>query len=82
MTYVDASVFRENLSELLEETIRHDEPLTISAEDGNAVLLSERDYNGLIETLYFYSIHGMEERIVDGINTPIDECIPEDIVAW
>lgn len=50
MTYVDATVFREKLSEFLEQTIRHNESITIRTKNGNAVLLSEEVYNGLIET--------------------------------
>ena len=82
MTNVNATNFRKNLFGMLEQTIRYNEPVNISTKEGNAVLLSEEDYNGLIETLYLCSIPGMEEKIVEGINTPIEDCIPEDEVEW
>ena len=82
MTNVNATNFRKNLFGMLEQTIKYNEPVNISTKEGNAVLLSEEDYNGLIETLYLCSIPGMEEKIVEGINTPIEDCIPEDEVEW
>lgn len=39
-------------------------------------------YNNLMETLYFTSIPGMKEHIVEGLNTPVSDCILEDEVEW
>lgn len=74
--------FRKHLFGLFEQTIKFNEPVNISTKDGNAVLISEDDYNGLMETLYLTSNPIMKEKIVDGLNTPLDECIPEDKVQW
>ena len=48
--------------------------------DVNEVIDSEEDYNGLMETLYLSSIPGMKEKIVEGLNTSIEDCIPENQV--
>ena len=48
--------------------------------DVNEVIDSEEDYNGLMETLYLSSIPGMKEKIVEGLNTSLEDCIPEDQV--
>ena len=74
--------FRKNIFGLLEQTIKYNEPVNISTKDGNAVIISEEDYNGLMETLHLSSIPGMKERIVEGIKTPVSECIPENEVKW
>lgn len=74
--------FKKNISGLFEQTIKYNEPINISTEDGNVVLLSEDDYNNLMETLYLTSIPGMKECIVEGLSTPISDCIPEDEVEW
>lgn len=74
--------FRKNIFMLLEQTIKYNEPVNISTKDGNAVILSEEDYNGLMETLYLSSIPGMKEKIVEGLNTPLEDCIAEDKVSW
>ena len=44
--------FRKNIFELLEQTIHYNVPVNISTKAGNAVLISEEDYNSLMETLY------------------------------
>ena len=74
--------FRKNIFGLLEQTIKYNEPVNISTKDGNAVIISEEDYNGLLETLYLNSIPGMKEKIIEGMNTPLDECISENEVEW
>lgn len=74
--------FRKNIFTLLEQTIKFNEPVIVSTKDGNAVIISEDDYNGLMETLYISSIPNMKEKIIEGLNTPISECIAEDEVEW
>ena len=74
--------FRKNIFGLLEQTIKYNEPVNISTKDGNAVIISEEDYNGRMETLYLNSIPGMKEKIIEGMNTPLDECISENEVEW
>lgn len=74
--------FRKNIFGLLEQTIKYNEPVNISTKDGNAVIISEEDYNDLMETLYLNSIPGMREKIIEGRNTPLDDCIPENEVDW
>ncbi len=82
MINTNATNFRKNMFNMLEKTIKYNEPINISTKDGNAVLLSEEEYNGLMETLYLSSISGMKEEIIEGMNTPIEECIPSDEVEW
>jgi len=74
--------FRKNIYNVMEQTIKFNEPVNISTKDGNVVMLSEADYRGLMETLYLTSIPGMKDKIIDGMNTPLEECVPEDKVEW
>ena len=74
--------FRKNIFELLEQTIKYNEPVNISTKAGNAVITSEEDYNGLMETVYLSSIPQLREQIIEGLHTPLDECLPENEVHW
>ena len=74
--------FRKNIFSILEQTIKYNEPVNISTKLGNAVIISEEDYNGLMETLSLSSIPNMKNKIIDGLNTPLDECLAEDEVEW
>ncbi len=72
--------FRKNIFSILEQTIKYNEPVNINTKDGNAVIISEEDYNGLMETLYLSSIPKLKEDIIEGIKTPLSECVPENEV--
>lgn len=82
MLHVNVTNFRKNIFGLLEQTVTYNEPVNVSTKSGNVVLLSEDDYNGLMETVYLMSIPGMKEKLVEGKNTSIENCIPEDEVEW
>lgn len=82
MVNTNATNFRKNLYGILEQAIKFNEPVNVTTKDGNAVLISEEEYNSLMETLFLCSIPGMKEKILDGGNTPVAECIPEDEVEW
>lgn len=66
--------FRKQIFELIDQTVKYNEPINISTKNGNAVLISEEDYNNLVETMYLNSIPGMSEKLQDGIETPLEEC--------
>lgn len=74
--------FRKNIFKILEQTIKYNEPVNISTKEGNAVVLSEEEYNGIIETLYLSSMPETKEKIVEGLNTSLDDCISESEVEW
>ena len=80
MTNINVTNFRKNIYELLDQTIKYNEPINISTENGNAILISEEDYNNLMETLYISSIPGLKEDIIKGMKEDIDECISEEEV--
>ena len=63
MTNVNITNFRKDIYELLEQTIKYNEPLNISTKNGNAIVISEEDYNNLIETLYISSVPGLKDKI-------------------
>ena len=82
MINVHVTNLRKNLYGILEQTIKYNEPVNISTKNGNAIIISEEDYNGMVDTLYLSSIPGMKEKIMEGMDTPLDECIPEAEVEW
>jgi prevent-host-death family protein len=65
------------LGKLIKETASEHEPIFIRGKDASAVLLHEDDWRAIQETLYLLSIPGMRESIVEGLETPVDECSEE-----
>ena len=74
--------FRKDIFNILERTVKYNEPVNISTKEGNAVMISEDDYNGLMETLYLSAMPEQREKIIEGLNTPLDECLQENEVEW
>ncbi len=74
MKTVNATQARQDIYNLIDETILNSNPIQITGKRGNAILISESDWDSIQETLYLSSIKGMEESIVEGLNTPIEEC--------
>ena len=66
MTLMNVTNARKNLYKLIEEVNNNSSPVTITnSKSGNAVLMSEEDYNALQETIYLYSVPGLVESILD-----------------
>ena len=82
MLNTNVTSFRKDIFNILEQTIKFNEPVNVSTKDGNAVVISEEDYNGLMETLYLSSAPSVKESIVEGLNTPLSECVAESEVEW
>lgn len=62
MPITNATSLRKDLYKTLEEVIRYNEPVTVTSKSGNAVILSESDYNSLVETVFLMSQPGLMEE--------------------
>ena len=77
MTTINATKARAELYKLLEQVAENHEPVHITGRRGSAVLISEEDWRSIQETLHLLSIPGMRESIIEGMNTPVEECAEE-----
>ena len=77
MTTVNVTEARANLYKLIDDASVSHEPVVITGKRGNAVLLSEDDWNAINETLYLLSVPGMRESIIDGMQENLDETSTE-----
>ena len=73
MASISATEARKRLYALIDEVGDSHEPVQITGKRGNAVLLSEADWNSIQETLHLVSIPGMRESILEGLATPAEE---------
>ena len=55
MSVTNATALRKNLFGTIENVVVYNETVTITSKSGNAVLISESDYNALMETVYLMS---------------------------
>ncbi len=82
MNIITASEARANIFRLMDEVAQTHQPITITGKRGNAVLVSEDDWQSIQETIYLSAIPKMVESIVAGINTPVEECAGSDKLKW
>lgn len=73
MTNTNTTNFKKNMFDYLNQAIMFNDVININTENGNAVILSEEDYTGMVETLYLMSVPGMVESIKKSANEPIEE---------
>ena len=73
MTTFNATEARAKLYSLIDEAAATHQPITITGKRGNAVLLSEEDWNAINETLFLLSIPGMRESIREGMDSKLDD---------
>ena len=82
MSAINITNARKELYNLVEEVNLYSEPTLIVSKKGNAVLVSENDWNAIQETIYLNSIPGIVESIKEGMDTAIEDCVPEEDVEW
>ncbi len=77
MATLTISEARARLYGLVDEVASEHKPITIKGKRASAVLVSEKDWDAIQETLYLLSVPGMRESIKKGLETPIEKCSEE-----
>ncbi|MGV7235450.1 MAG: type II toxin-antitoxin system Phd/YefM family antitoxin [Nitrosomonadaceae bacterium] len=77
MTILNATEARSRLYSLIDEAADTHQPVIITGKRGNAVLVSEEDWNAISETLYLLSVPGMRESIKEGLNQDLSDSSKE-----
>lgn len=82
MTNTNATTLRKNLFSMLSDTIKYNETINVNTKEGNAVILSEEEYNGMIATLELSSDRALREKILAGKEESLADCVDLDEVKW
>lgn len=77
-----ATALRKDIFNILDNTVKYNDVVSVTTKNGVAVILSEDDYRGLMETLYLYSQPGLVESILEASKQPAETCIPDEEVEW
>ena len=67
MTNTTITNFRENIFEYVNKALRYNDLVNVATQNGNTVLISEEDYNGILETWRLMCIPGMVESIAEAV---------------
>lgn len=63
MTTLTATNARSNIFKLLKKSIKDHLPIRITSKEGTAIIISEEDYENLMETAELLSVPGFKESI-------------------
>lgn len=64
---ITASEARARLFPLIEEVNANQKPVTITSKNGNAVLMSESEYESILETAYLFSSPANRDHLLESI---------------
>ena len=59
MSITNVTTLRKNLYNTVESVVIYNEPVIVTSKSGNAVIISESEYNAMKETLYLMSAPGV-----------------------
>jgi antitoxin YefM len=66
MSTTNITELRKTLFKTVDSVIRFNEPVQVTTKNGNAVLISEADYDALLETVYLMSQPNLVSKIKEG----------------
>ena len=73
MTNTNATNLRKNLFEYLSQAVNFNDVINVSTKNGNAIILSAEDYNGLMETVYLMSDPNVLNDIMKSKEEPLEQ---------
>jgi antitoxin YefM len=80
MTALTVTQARKKLFSLLDETNSSHSPILIEGKRGGAVLIGEKDWSAIEETLFLTSIPGMRDSIKLGMKTSLRKT--SKVIKW
>ncbi|MCL2176912.1 MAG: type II toxin-antitoxin system prevent-host-death family antitoxin [Firmicutes bacterium] len=67
------TITEKDLQVKFDNALMQKKPTIIKTAKSEGFLISKEEYEGWLETSFLKSIPGMDERIQEGLNTPIEE---------
>jgi len=81
-TTITLNKARQDFEGLFDRVTRTQKRVKVRAKNRCAYLISQEELDGLQETLEICAIPGLKESIIEGLNTPLEECIPLEDLGW
>lgn len=82
MTNTNATALRKELFAILSNAIKYNETINVNTKDGNAIIISEEEYNGMKATIELSSNKKLRKKILDGKKASLKDCVNIDEVDW
>lgn len=83
MSYnTNITTLRKDLYKVAKLVTENGVQVTVNTKEGNFVMLSEDEYRGILETLYLSNHPMIKNEIIKGLQTPLEDTIPEEDIKW
>lgn len=83
MTSISATALRKDLYNIIAQANESCTPVAITNTRGKgAVLVGEDEWAAIEETLYLMGVPGMAESLIEGRDTPAEDCVDESELGW
>lgn len=83
MTSISATALRKDLYNIIAQANESCTPVAITNTRGKgAVLVGEDEWAAIEEALYLMGVPGMAESLIEGRDTPAEDCVDESELEW
>lgn len=83
MISISATALRKDLYNIIAQANESCTPVAITNTRGKgAVLVGENEWAAIEETLYLMGVPGMAESLIEGRDTPAEDCVDESELEW
>lgn len=83
MTSISATALRKDLYNIIAQANESCTPVAITNTRGKgAVLVGEDEWAAIEETLHLMGVPGMAESLIEGRDTPAEDCVDESELEW
>ncbi len=82
MDVIHVNDAQQHLDAVINDSVQSHTPVIITGNQNQAVLISLEDWNAIQETLYLLQVPGMREDLLEGMNTPVEECVTKEKLDW
>ena len=73
MTNIDAKKLSKNLDKYISDAVKCNRVINVRTEDGNAVIMSAKEYNGLVETIQIMGNSATFIEIIESRKEPLNQ---------
>ncbi|MBH8552305.1 type II toxin-antitoxin system Phd/YefM family antitoxin [Nostocaceae cyanobacterium CENA357] len=82
MDVINVNDAQQHLDAVIDESAQFHTPIIITGNQNQAVLIALEDWKAIQETLYILQVPGMREDILEGMRTPVEECVTKEELDW
>ena len=82
MTNTTVTNFRKNVFEYIGAVVNCNDVINVTTKEGNVVVLSEEEYNGMMETLALSAVPGLSKNLLNSLNEPIEDMMDAGEADW